>query len=196
MGISIHYKGRLKTEDSLPKMIEEAKDIAEIHHWNYHIFERQFPENHFGKKTFNNEMYGICFSPPECEPVQLTFLSNGEMRSPSTLEPSDFSEEDQDLIKILFTKTHYAGPAIHKIIIHFLDYISGKYFDEFELTDEAEYWETKDEKLLYKNFHTLNKLIDAFGQGLESNTMKQDETFEQYILRIAQDIHKQQENDQ
>ena len=29
-----------------------------------------------------------------------------------------------------------------------------------------------------------------------TSVLKQDETFEQYILRIAQDIHKQQENDQ
>jgi hypothetical protein len=195
MGICIHYKGRLKTENALPKMIDEVKDIAEIHNWTYHIFEREFPENHFGKKALSTAMYGICFSPPDCEPVQLTFLSNGEMRSPWSLKSDDFEEDEQDIINTLFTKTHYAGPAIHKLIIHLFDYLNGKYFSDFELYDEAQYWETKDEKLMYKNFHTLDKLINAVGDSLESNSMIPGETFEEYILRIAKEIHQQKEND-
>jgi hypothetical protein len=49
MGISIHYKGRLKAKSSLPGLIEEVKDIAEIYKWRYFIFEEQFPVGGFGK---------------------------------------------------------------------------------------------------------------------------------------------------
>ncbi len=195
MGISIHYKGKLKSEDSLPDLIEEVKDIAKIHHWNFHIFEQVFPENHFGKHTFDGEFYGITFSPPECEPVQLTFISNGEMRSPWIPEVDNHFEEDPSLSNLIFTKTHYAGPTTHKLIIHLFDYLSKKYFSEFRMIDEAQYWETRDEQLLLKNFKVLDRLINAFGKSIESNSMKPDESFEEYILRIAKEIHGQQEND-
>jgi hypothetical protein len=195
MGISIHYKGKLKSEQSLPDLIEEVKDIAQIHHWHYHILEQIFPENHFGNDVFNSEFYGIIFSPPECEPIQLTFISNGEMRSPWTLGSSNHCEDDPSMSNLIFTKTHHSGPTIHKLIIHLFDYLSKKYFSEFKMIDEAQYWETKDEQLLLKNFNILDRLINAYGTSIESNSMKPEESFEEYILRIAKEIHGQQEND-
>lgn len=81
MGITIHYNGRLNAKKSLPLLIEEVKDIAEVSQWNYEIYRSGFPKNHFGKKTHNNTLYGMCFTPPGCETVSLTFLSNGTLVS-------------------------------------------------------------------------------------------------------------------
>ena len=43
MGISIHYSGRLTQPDQLENLIEEVEDIAKVHQWRYHIYERYFP---------------------------------------------------------------------------------------------------------------------------------------------------------
>lgn len=39
MGLSIHFNGKLQSGGSLPLLIEEVKDICEIHNWPCKIFE-------------------------------------------------------------------------------------------------------------------------------------------------------------
>ena len=82
MGLTIYYKGKFNPSASLSEMIEEVKDIAEIYKWKYHVFETEFPKGTFGKRNFNEEIYGISFSPPESEAVWLCFLSNGVLANP------------------------------------------------------------------------------------------------------------------
>ncbi len=85
MGLSIHYSGSFKSEGSLQRMIEEVKDIVEIYKWEYSVFEHEFPVNSIGKTGYNQNIYGICFTPPRCETVSLCFLSNGKMSCASNL---------------------------------------------------------------------------------------------------------------
>lgn len=191
MGLSIHYRGTFNRTASLSEMIEEIKDISETHHWNYLVFERQFPKNSLGKKDFNKNVYGILFTPPHCEPVKLCFLSNGRMGNPFMLEYwlKSKSESDKKLIFGNSTKTQYAGIEIHKIIINLLRYISKKYFRTFSLIDEGQYWETGDEELLKKIFRDYDGLISRFTHDLENGKLANGESLEEYILRIAKKIH-------
>lgn len=78
MGITIHYSGRLKEAEILPALIEEVKDIAQANHWKYHIFETLIAADKFGAEKYDNNIYGILFSPPESEPVWLTFYQTDE----------------------------------------------------------------------------------------------------------------------
>lgn len=192
MGLSIHYNGIFNKETTLSEMIEEVKDIAEIYKWNYHIYESQFFENSTAYDSYNNEIYGISFSPPECEPVWLCFLSNGRMSSPLNLKFYGNSDDknEREYLYMLSTKTQYAGINAHKVIIHLLKYLSKKYFFEFNLIDESKYWETGDEKICEDIFQRYNYLIDSFGTALETVPIKSGETFEEYFVRILEIIHK------
>ena len=67
-------------------MIDEIKDIAKTLQWSFTFFETEFPEKSFETENYNDKVYGICFSPPECEPVFFSFLSNGKMSSFINLE--------------------------------------------------------------------------------------------------------------
>jgi hypothetical protein len=80
MGLSIHYSGRFNPSASLKEMIEEVTDIARIYRWKYTIYETHFPKAE-PDGTYNDKVYGITVSPPECEPVFLSFLSNMRMSS-------------------------------------------------------------------------------------------------------------------
>lgn len=79
MGLSIHYQGNFKDAKDLPLMIEEVVDIAKANHWEYFIFENEFPNSAFTQKPNKEKLYGICVTPPECEMVSFSFLSNGKM---------------------------------------------------------------------------------------------------------------------
>lgn len=122
MGLSIHYSGNFNSETSLSEMIEEIKNIGDVQKWEYHIFETEFSKNNFDEINSNKNIYGICFSPPDCELVMLSFLSNGRMCNPFMLEHflKSMEKEDEDLIYVNFTKTQFAGIESHKIIIHLL----------------------------------------------------------------------------
>ncbi len=195
MGLSIHYNGRFNGNASLSEMIDEVKDVAEIYNWEYTIYKKDFPKNSFGTDSYNNSIYGISFTPPESEPIFLCFLSNGRMSSPGNLKFFGNSTDEmyKKYLYMLSTKTQYAGSDVHKLIIHFLKYLSKKYFQEFEVIDEGHYWETGDEKLLETTFKKYTDLINSFASALENIPMKSGETFEEYFGRILQIIHSKRE---
>lgn len=189
MGLSFHYKGALKKPQSLKKMIEEVTDIAKANLWSYHIFEEAFPNDAFTVNSFNDSIYGISFSPPNCETVCLTFLSNGKMCAFYKLGHPAFSENELE-DDCLSVKTQFAGPAIHKQVITIFDYLNKLYFENFDLTDEGNYWETKNEQLLEDTFKKYTNLIEGFSSLLENIPMEENESIEAYLIRIAEMTNK------
>ncbi len=199
MGITIHYSGRFNPSVHLSELIEEVEDIAKMQGWEYHVFEREFPaanstyrmtQSHPISKTAN--LHGIMLSPPHCEPVQFTFLSNGQMCSPLSLQcfGDSTDEAEQEFLYMLFTKTQFAGTEIHKFIVGLLRYLSNKYLLDFEVNDEGEYWETGDEALLKQNFEKVGTYIDVTQNMFESFPIREGETTEQYVVRLMGYIGK------
>jgi len=192
MGLSIHYRGSFNAEAPLQAMIEEAKDIAEIYKWKYHIYENSFPINSIHKTAYNQNIYGIRFTPPNCETNWLCFLSNGKMSSPSNLEfyGNSATKEEAGYLYMLSVKTQYAGIEIHKLVIHLLKYLSVKYLRDFTINDEGGYWESGDEKLLQNTFKSYTDLIESFTSSVENYPIKSGESFETYFERLLKQIHK------
>ncbi len=186
MGLSINYSGSFRQEASLETMIEEVKDIAEIYEWKYTIANTHFPKNTFNKMEYDGKLYGISFTPPNSETISLTFLSNGKMCSGARLKffGNSNKEEDKQYLFMLSSKTQFAGSTNHKIIIHLLKYLSQKYFQDFQLTDEGAYWETGDEELLEKNFNTYNDLLDGLEHSVKIFKINNNETFTEYFDRL------------
>lgn len=192
MGLSIHYQGSFKDAKDLPSMIEEVVTIAKINHWKYFIFENEFPNSAFSETPAKDLLYGICVSPPECEMVIFSFLSNGKMCGVEKLQINKYLEnlEEDENLYFLHTKTQYAGIEIHKQIILLFDYLSKKYFEKFELYDEGQFWETRDEELLKTIFDRYTNLIDSFHSSLENIPINEGESTEDYILRMAEFVQK------
>lgn len=146
----------------------------------------------FNQSASLEKMIGIMFSPPSCEPVFLTFLSNGRMSSDSHLRffGNSSDEKEQKYLYMLSTKTQYAGIKTHMLIIHLLKYLTNKYFLEFHLTDEGNYWETGDEKLLEATFRRYNDLVNSVTDALETFPVKTGETMEEYLSRLMAHVNK------
>ncbi len=104
-------------------------------------------------------------------------------------------EQEKKYLYMLSVKTQFAGGSIHKLIVHLLKYLRKKYFSEFSVFDEGKYWETGDELLLEKIFDKYNYYLNAFGDALESNPLKEGENFEKYFLRIMGKIKRRNEDD-
>ena len=192
MGLSIHYQGSFKNAKDLPLMIEEVVTIAKANNWDYFIFEDEFPNCDFTPLPDKENLYGICISPPGCEMVSFSFLSNGKMCGVEKLQINkhlETLEEDENLY-CLHTKTQYAGIEIHKKIILLFDYLNSTFFDKFELQDEGEFWETRDEELLKTIFNRYTNLIESFQSSLENIPVNEGESPEDYVLRLAEFVQK------
>ncbi|TVR79381.1 MAG: hypothetical protein EA412_06630 [Chitinophagaceae bacterium] len=192
MGLSIHYSGKFRKNASLPELIEEVREIAEVHKWPYAVYQTDFPENSTDKEEHDDEVYGISFTPPECETIPIEFLSNGRMSNSANLMLWGKAKQkpEKDYLYMNSVKTQFAGIETHKFIIHLFKYLSKKYLDDFRMLDEGRYWETGDEKQLTKIFTQYDNLLDSFASSLESLPMHEEETFEDYILRIVRQVRK------
>ena len=186
MGLSLHYNGTFNPSASLQEMIREVEDIATIYNWKYYIFETAFPENSMGLSGYNDSIYGICCAPAQCEPLYLTFLSNGRMASPENLRfwGKSMGTPEGGYLYMLATKTQYAGYPVHIVIVQLLRYLSKKYFLEFNVIDEGKYWETGDEHILKETFKRYTDMIDNFADLLETLPVNNNENIEEFIGRL------------
>ena len=191
MGLSIYYSGKIKDAASLPLLIEEVKDVAIVNKWKYRVSGSSFPNNTLDNQEHLEPIYGICFTPPNCETVSITFLSNGVMACPSQIKFFGNSKNQavRNHIYTLFTKTQYAGMIIHALIINLFKYLNGKYFKDFKMIDEGEYWETGDENVLRQQFHEYDTLLDNFVLSLETFPVQKDENMIAYFERLMGHIN-------
>lgn len=167
MGLSIHYSGTIKEMALIPVLTEAVLDVCKVLHWNYHLFN-------------DANFKGICFSPPEGEPVFLTFNNSTELASPVLwqlqLEP----------IATISTKTQYAGIEAHIAVMKLLKHLQGRYFSHFELMDEGGYWESDDEAVLQKQFDRYTFLLEAVCEVLQDFKAAPGEKAESLADRLEQ----------
>ena len=192
MGLSIHYSGYLRDKACLYDMIVEVKDVCESFRWEYQVYNDQYPDDKIVTDSDEIPLYGISFTPPNCETVFLAFLSNLRMTSFPNLifYGKSMDSAEQKYLYMLSVKTQFAGIGIHQLIIHLFRYLDKKYFRDFEVHDEGQYWETGDEALLQKNFTLYTGLLNQVAFAIEDYPMNDDETFESYFSRLIELIRK------
>jgi hypothetical protein len=197
MGLSFHYSGSIARPELLPELIDEVLDITKIYGWKYSIYQTSFPNNSLsGVNEYNDEIFGVSFTPPECETINICFLSNGRMSSLSHLKffGKSTDQTESPFLYLISVKTQFSGPLIHAIIVQIFRHLNKRYFSDFKFSDEGQYWETDNEEILKNNFAKYDALMDNFTLGLETLPMKKDESFEDYFLRLLELIEKQKKN--
>ena len=192
MGLCIYYSGKIKDAASLPRLVEEVKDIAAINKWKYKILESSFPNEILDSEEHLEPLYGISFTPPNCETVSITFLSNGVMVCPGAVNffGNSKNETEKKFIYQLWVKTQFAGMVIHATIINIFKYLNNKYFEDFKMIDESSYWETGDESLMRANFKKYDALLDNFVLSMETFPVQKGENMISYFERLLEHINK------
>jgi hypothetical protein len=191
MGLSIHYSGRLRKAEDLPFLVEEVKDVSDVYGWKYKIHDNCFPDNTFDGHTSFENIYGISFTPTDCETISIAFLSNGTMVCPvRVLFFADSGDETQrSYIYTVSVKTQFAGAIVHQLLIRLFKYLNGKYLDDFNLSDESYYWETDDENLMRERFKLYDNLLDNVVLSVQTFPIKSGEDMISYFERLMKHIN-------
>jgi hypothetical protein len=190
MGLTIHYSGKFRIDASLPEMIEEVTEIAQTHHWKYHLFEKEFNANpdHLHVTELMERRYGIMLFPPGSEPVHLYFNARrqlGFMIPDWKMQGQQvYTESGQPSSHYsAFTKTAYSDATTHMRIVNLLRYVFKKYLEDYQMLDESGYWETGDEKLLRAKFGEYG-FGDKMDRGFHHRVAKEPgESTEEYLKR-------------
>lgn len=196
MGLSIHYRGQIKENALIDELISETVDICKSLSWNHLIIEKKGNANDKAHETdpgFINyaeeDLKGIIVMPEACEPVSLVFFPSGRLCCPVKLQYNNPAVNDM-MVETVSTKTQYAGMDVHITVLKLLQYFKDKYFSAFELTDEGNYWETKDEAVLKVQFDRYNFLVDAVHDALRGIKAVPGETPQSLADRIEEILKK------
>ncbi len=185
MGLSIQYKGRFKEDTRLQDMIEEVVDIVSIYQWKYQVYQTVFPSK---SEVPDKKIYGISFSPPDCETLSLCFLSDLNLCDPVYLQYGAPIPAGTSYLHSV--KTQFTGLDRHITIISILKYISGKYLDSFELTDESGFWDTGNKTIAAQKFDDHHRFLNVTADTVKDLILQDGETFEAYAKRLAQHVEK------
>lgn len=196
MGLTMYYKGRIKSAELLPELIEDVIEISKVNNWKYTTFEEKFPDNSIDNPKHDGNLYGISIIIPDCEPVNFSFLSNGRMSDVLHLKfYGDESLENQEkYLYSLFTKAQFAGIEVYKKILHLYHYASKKYFSDFVLSDDGEYWQVWDENILKEKFRIYTCLIENVSLALQCTQPLEGEDIITSIERAISKIKPDEKN--
>jgi hypothetical protein len=100
-----------------------------------------------------------------------------------------------EYLYMVSVKTQFAGWQTHLFIVGLLKYLSKKYFSEFIVNDEGNYWETNDEETLKQNFSRYTTLLNSVSTALETFPVNKGETIYDYIERMMTFVHKKYPGD-
>jgi hypothetical protein len=221
MGTSFHYRGRLMSAHLLPKLVDEVVDVCQILKWDYDVFEMHYPENEFAFPP-DDIRYGIIFSPEDCEPVIFIFDSEGRLFNPVLKDlikdhedgqikiitiKLDLSQKDpqpeisdspegmdaENMIFNISVKTFFEKPESWVRLMEFIRYISEKYFTDFTLEDESQYWNSQSTDLWHSKWEDIHSFMHTFDDMIKDEHIESTEDFLSFIRKMAANMKKSQD---
>lgn len=150
MGVTIHFEGRLKTNEDFDAVMKKAREFADKHSSGIvsldsdkKLLKRVKDERNW---DYEGEVRGLQIQPHEnSDPLILEF--------------------DKDLYIQEYCKTQFAGVSLHIAIVEFLRSVE-PCFEKLSVVDEGEFWDTNDIKILEGKFEDF---FAAFESAIREN---------------------------
>lgn len=151
MGVTIHFEGKLKSAEYFGNVIHIIKEFCAQNNMPYFVFE---DKNKLLERVkddedwdYINSVRGITVQPDENTDL-LTF------------------EFDENCYIQDYCKTQFADISVHIKIIDLLRKISSS-FENLEVIDEGEYWDTSDAEYLQQ---LINECLDRMAELKSQNS--------------------------
>jgi|GEM_PF-668683 len=187
MGVTLHYKGQLKSVELIEQITNELIDISEARGWKYQII-------NIGDKNKseagNLNLKGLMTGPEHCEPISMTFIEDGRLISPmlTVFPPEDIEKFLKDDDFFAFTKTQMAGAEVHIEIVKLLKYLSSKYFETWECKDDSGFYETGDLSKLEETMGVIDKAMTALDDAFQEHGDSLDKENPQEMIDFISNV--------
>ena len=194
MGVTIHYRGKLKSPDLITLLMDEVEEICISNTWKYQLVKDSSPTKEpalpnpfelddfdsdldFSPNRIQNDLRGITFQPhKESETVTFLFDREGVLRS---IFSNMFKKKGK--YTWCFVKTQFAGMDTHVRIINLMAYLKKKYFKKFDIHDDGGYYPEMDTAELQSRMDYLNNAIATVHDVFENININNAKTPDDFI---------------
>ncbi len=184
MGVTIHYGGSIKSIDLVDELVDEMVEVCNANNWKYQLIDTKTHETVDPNDTLPH-LKGIAFGIDEAESVWFTFDHYGMLLSPMVaMFQQHEPEQTKGMDHHAFTKTQSAGPDYHIKIVNIMKYVSNKYFKDWSVKDESEYYETENREhlvecmdIIDKSLAALNEAFAVHGEGMAGKSEQEIKDF-------------------
>jgi len=177
VGVSIHYRGRLDDVQQLVVLCGELCDIAAVMGWQSTSSDDDWElpaaarlsgsrgntviDGHLGLKGVQ------ITSGPKAESLSFFFDHEGNLRSPVSmvLILDGTLKSEQAWVSV---KTQFVPAEVHVWIIGLLKYLKKRYISDLQVSDEGEYWETGDIRILKEKMDLIDEKLKHISMELSS----------------------------
>jgi len=186
MGITLHFKGKLKSKEDIISLIDDLIDIAKIMDWEWDSLDEDWTKPTTAKLEINDlqaeiighlPLKGVNLKlHPHCESLTLYFDKEGNLNTPFSLilmNEGKLNPEDS----YISVKTQFAPPDIHISIVKLLEFLKNRYIPDLKVIDEGGYWVSRDKTLLIQKISFLNDKMNMV-EGILSSLDREE--FQQY----------------
>jgi hypothetical protein len=197
MGVSIHYRGRLNDVGQLARLREEMADIAAAMGWETTRLDDDWERPADARLRFTARgaqidghlgLKGILMTPDvEAESLSFFFDREGNLRSVmDVVSILDGTLKAEDAW--VSVKTQFASPEVHVWIVGLLKYLKKRYISDLQVSDEGQYWETGDTRILREKMDLIGEKIERLASELSRGRLGDVSglSAEQIALRIEQ----------
>ncbi|MDX2060767.1 MAG: hypothetical protein SFV24_23345 [Gemmatimonadales bacterium] len=143
MGVTIHFEGRLRSRESLDRLLGTAEAVAARLNWPC--------------RKISSERVHLTRTVGESETEYVGPSAGIELIPHDRSDPLRL-EFDADLFVQDFVKTQFAGVEVHARIVGVLREIE-PYFESLVVEDEGELWTTDDNQLLEAHFSSFDRAL-------------------------------------
>lgn len=172
MGITIFAKGKIDRLTDIPRLIRDLTEIAAKRGWKYGVIDDEFSERPTAVLTHcekNGRMEsriegslglkGIVLT-QNTEAFPVFFDRDGVLTG--IMQQLSWIESGGKEPRIIFCKTQFADIEAHIAIIEVLDTLKKKYVSDLTVTDEGDYWERRDRRILAEQRIRLGHYLRRF----------------------------------
>ncbi|OYU78851.1 MAG: hypothetical protein CFE23_16675 [Flavobacterium sp. BFFFF1] len=152
MGVTIHFDGKLKTETDYRIVLKSAQNFAQENEMEYNFF---------------TEANKLLLRVRDEEEWDYQGMTRGIRIQPHENSDPFNLEFDQDNYIQEYCKTQFANVETHIKLIDFLKSIR-LHFDQLNVFDEGEYWDTQNVETLENNIKTCFHQIEMAKQNDET----------------------------
>ena len=180
MGITIHYRGKLKDLDRVEDFEDRILDLALELGGQAHIWRSSSSTD--PSRMVRGVRLELC---PGQETTSLLISPEGWLINLFEIEDA----ENGKLVEMpwCFVKTQFGTLEGHVAIVEMFRALKAEFFPDLEVQDEGGYWESGDMRELARKREFLQTAIKALGEGLEQFGLSAEaaEDPEIVIARIA-----------